>query len=199
MKLAIATGSIVLVLAGAASAQPAPAAPSPPAAPALARVEPPPAQADEKSERVATTLSLAGALAAVGLVVGATFSTDEPARYSLLMTTGSITALVGPSLGHWYAGKLGTRGLALRAAGAATALLGLGAAMAECPLLSSDCQPMLGIGLLVVGAGVFVGGMVDDVITASARVRRYNRERAAPVIAPVVTGQGAGLALGGTF
>jgi hypothetical protein len=118
---------------------------------------------------------------------------DFPAKPSL------VTAMFTPSIGHWYAGKVATRGLGLRAAGGATALLGLGASLSECPIIGeSDCTPALGLALMVLGGAVFVGGMVDDLVTAPRRVRRYNQERGFGV-APIVTPGSAGLALAGQF
>ncbi len=195
MKIAIVTGSILCLLATRASAQPY----TPPAAPA----EPPPAPVQPgapKSETTALLLSLGGTLLPVGLAIGAASSTDSPRTYSWLAVSTVVSATFGPSIGHWYAGKGATRGLGLRLAGGATALLGVGLALAECPIsFSGDpCEPGLGIVLLAIGGAVFVGGMVDDVVTAPRRVWRYNQERGFGV-APVVTPSSTGLALGGRF
>jgi hypothetical protein len=49
------------------------------------------------------------------------------------------------------------------------------------------------------GFGLYLGGTVDDILTAPRRVERRNRERAGLALAPVVTRSSAGLALGGSF
>lgn len=195
MKIAIVTGSILLALAGRASAQPG----MEPAG----RSAPPPAPnqpGELKSEETALLLSLGGTVASWGLMLGASQVTDDPEAYSALATAGAIGMMFAPSVGHWYAGKFATRGMGLRALAAVTGLVGLAVALDQCPLFSSEpCDGMTGAILILGSAGLFVGGTIDDIVTAPRRVRRLNRERGGVAIAPTVTHHSAGLALGGRF
>ena len=87
--------------------------------------------------------------------------------------------LIGPSIGHLYAGKLFTPGLGVRA-------LGFGLAMA-----AFDDES---IGMLLLGTACVVGGAIADISTAGSSARAYNFEHAnrtmSPTVAPVVDARG---------
>jgi len=201
MKLAAVIASIVLALAGRAFAQPGMMEPAPVPA-AAPSPEPRPARTGERlSEEMALALSVAGTVGSWGLLLGAGYiAQDSEEAAELLATTGALGVMFGPGFGHWYAGKFATRGLGLRAAGLASAVLGVGVALAECPLFSEEeCDPSVGTTLLIVGAGLFIGGTIDDIVTAPSRARRRNQRFESVGIAPVLTSRSAGFALGGRF
>src|SRR5688500_14459968 len=96
---------VLVVFAGVANAQPG----------ANESIPPPVQRAAPEllSENTALLLSLGGTLTSYtmwGLAQGVT-------SYRLagtLVLTGALGTLVAPSFGHWYAGKIFTRGLGLR-------------------------------------------------------------------------------------
>jgi hypothetical protein len=224
MKLAIVAASILLALAGRASAQPGmtpPVAdseePPPPTrvmpasaldlepAPAPTRVTALPA-GERLSEEHALALSLGGTALSWGLMIGAMVIPDDGSGVTALMgTAGAVGSVFAPSFGHWYADTYATRGLMLRLGGMAGALAGALVALAEDPISfghddppTAPNDPVIGPAIAIVGAGMFVAGTIDDIVTAPRRVRRMNREREAGVsLAPMVTQRSAGLALGG--
>jgi hypothetical protein len=186
---------IVLVVAGGtAAAQPSLTAPSPRPAP----VE----RGDELSEGTALALSLGGTLASYGLLVGAAH-TEGGEGYEAMATVGSLGTFFAPSFGHWYAGAIGTRGMAMRAGGAATAMVAIVWAFEQCPLFAGEdeCNETPGPALLaIVGAGLWVGGTIDDIVQAPRRVRRHNARLRELTIAPLATRDGGGgLVLAGRF
>jgi len=110
--------------------------------------------------------------------------------------------LEGLSFGHWYAHSLATRGLALRAAGIVGVMLGVTVALAECPLFSGDECRESGFApvLMVAGAGLFIGGTIDDIATAPGRARRYNQGLLSDVtVMPVLSRDVGGMAMTGRF
>jgi hypothetical protein len=194
-KTAIATGALLLALADGAAAQPG-LTPEPAPRP-LAPVKPD----DLKSEGLALALSVGGTVVSWGLLLGADhIAGDDGDQAELLGAAGALGVMLAPSFGHWYAGKILTRGLGLRGAGTLTVMIGGAVFLAECPLFSDEpCQPVWGRLLTIVGASLFAAGTVDDIIAAPRRVRRHNRELTELVITPVVTPHAAGLAFGGRF
>nr|MDQ3369165.1 hypothetical protein [Myxococcota bacterium] len=55
-----------------------------------------------------------------------------------LLVTGAAVSVLGPSLGHWYAGKALTPGLAIRLGGLAVAGAGALGALGGCELDDGD-------------------------------------------------------------
>jgi len=165
-------------------------------------------QDQDKSESVAIGLSTAGTLVGPALI-GAAWAYGErsdsalhPALWPMLIT-GSAAAILGPSLGEWYAGQRYTRGLAIRLAGGA--LLGGGAAMLAGLDDTGDRKFEVGeggVGVLLAiagGAAVAIGSLID-IHDAPAAVRDHNRTRVRIGVAPTAIGhRGQGLALVGTF
>lgn len=196
MKTAAVAASIILALAGSASAQPGMTEPVPAPAPAA----PPAPTGGELNEGTALALSLVGTVGSWALFIGSAYMSEGGDGSGVLTTVGAIGVLVGPSIGHWYAGKYVTRGLGLRALGVAAAFTGAMVALSECGLFSEEpCDPTGGETIALLGAGLFIAGTVDDIVTAPGRVRRHNERLAGLAVAPVLTQHSAGFAIGGRF
>ncbi|HWO22935.1 MAG TPA: hypothetical protein VNO30_29445 [Kofleriaceae bacterium] len=216
--------SLLLTLVGGASAQPGtpstvPAqthdvADEPPLrAPVVVpapngEVEQPPPHpiGSRRSEGTALLLSLGGTTVSWGLLLGGS-RLFEGAAYA-----GGIGAVIAPSLGHWYAGTALTRGMGVRLLG--TALIFGGAVVGVASFFDqlhddndddNDTDTVVrdsptAKALVISGLVLVAAGTIDDIITAPLRVRRENRARGWGVgLAPVVTQQSAGFALGGRF
>lgn len=159
---------------------------------------------ETKSESVALALSLGGTIGSYALMY---FAADAAAnedgdKYEALGTAGALGAVFAPSFGHWYAGKFGTRGLALRGAALGVGLTAMVWAFSECPLFASEdeCHDSGGPAILAVGAlGLWIGGTIDDIATAPGRVRAHNRRVSGLAIVPVVKSDGGSVALTGQF
>jgi hypothetical protein len=188
-SLALAAG-----LAGTASAQPGMMDPEPP---------PPPqaSAADHVDPDVAAALSVGGTMVSWGMILAASSMSGDSA--STIGTAGVVGAMFGPSFGHWYAHSFATRGLGLRAAGAGAAFIGALVAFSECPLFSEeDCHESgLGPALAIAGAGLFIGGTLDDIATASRKARRYNESQLVQgvTVMPVLSHDAGGVAVLGRF
>src|SRR5262245_50589491 len=115
MRSPAAVALLILTATGVAMAQPgAPVpAPVPPRAP--------PQTDGERSESAALWLSLGGTAASWGLLVLSPRMGSSGEEVALL---GGLGTILGPSLGHIYAGRFGTPGLGLRTAGLGAASLG---------------------------------------------------------------------------
>ena len=98
-----------------------------------------------------------------------------------VMLVGSIGALVvGPTLGHTYAGKTWNRWLGVRLAG--LGVVGVGAVV-SLALAASVCHPdgvgclVLGLGAsAVLGGGTYAVGTIGEIATAPSAAHDYNRE-----------------------
>jgi hypothetical protein len=164
-----------------------------------------PARADDepRSSSTATWLSagvtFGGAVVAVG-----SFATERPELVEPGVF-GLLGFIVGPSVGHWYAGNFhdGPGGW-MRYGGLALAGVGLFIASRECDALAGDdgnCRwREMPIGMTVIGvAGAsYVAGMIWDIATAGDEARGYNRARGLTV-APLATPGASGLAISGRF
>lgn len=193
----------ILLVASIAEAQPGamePASPHP---------QPPPP--DEVSESTALALSLGATLGSYGAL---TFAVAVPTSASgWLGTAGALGIIGAPTAGHWYSGRLATRGLGLRAAGLLVMLVGGIVDSEGCSLFYSgdsaneepdDCgdnfRTKKGTALIIAGAAMFFGGTLDDIITAPSAARSRNaRARADLTLAPLVHHGGGGVALVGQF
>ncbi|HUQ01897.1 MAG TPA: hypothetical protein VM261_05340 [Kofleriaceae bacterium] len=194
--------TLVLLVARDARAQPGN---TPVTAPAYGPYAPaPPAPTGplpgEKSPGIAMTLSLGGTIASYVLIVAA----DE-GQNDGLATLGALGVFLMPTSGHWYAGKVWTDGLTLRAAGIGAVFVGAMIALGDCGFESECDDEGPAIAMLILGTGAYVGGTVLDIATAPGQARRYNarlRERATAgswAIAPTISRDGGGLVLGGRF
>ena len=163
------------VLEGTAGAQPGVT----PSLPADAR--------DDKSPAVALGLSLLG----TGAGVAALFAASHVDDGEMVGALGVAALVVGPSLGHLYAGEPGR---AVRHAGVrlgALAIMGAGLAMVlsspcafgsenECPEIREDA----GVGLFLAGAFLGAGSAAYSVIDAPLAAARTNRAASSLVLAP---------------
>jgi hypothetical protein len=210
MKLAFLSASVLLALAGHASAQTGMTPPEmtptldaeQPSAPA-----PAPVPADKRlSEGTALALSLGGTALSWAALIGAAM-VDNSQASSTMGTAGAIGIVFAPTFGHWYADTFLTRGLGLRLGGVLVALAGVVVAFTEDPPCfgfggEGSCpeghEPVVGTAIAFLGVGMVVAGTVDDIITAPRRVQRLNQAHDV-AIAPIVTQHSAGLALGGRF
>jgi len=164
------------------------------AAPAHAETDPP------KSETTALALSLGGSLASVGLMAAA-FSdlVHEDETTAHLFGAGLLSLAITPSLGHIYSGKVLTGGLALRAGGAALALVGLAQAL-DCGLIEvrRSCGFFeSGEAAVVLGGTVAAAGVIWDIATAPRAARRFNEKHV--TLVPAAPGASLGLSLAGRF
>ena len=195
MKLAAAaTVATALAAATPAHAQPAltpalvPAGPREPAHVAN--------QDEEKSGSTALLLSLGGAVGSLALtVVGANMENGSGAS---LMTVGVLSSIITPSFGHWYAGEYWTAGLGMRAGGGIAFVAGAAQAFG-CIDAENSCDD--GAALVLVGAGLYIGGTLYDIATAPSAAERWNEKhlQLAPTVVSSGTHQTLGLGLGGAF
>lgn len=144
------------------------------------------AEADRRDRDVALQLSGVGLLVPTTTFVVVTGITSD-LRWSTRIAIPTL--LVGPSLGHWYAGRIVTGGLLVRAAGAGIAALGLAS------LASEDGEAGPGGGLFYLGAGLVLAGGIYDAATAGRAVDDRNRVSVVPLVHPA----SAGLGIAGTF
>ena len=119
----------------------------------------------ERSESKALLLSLV-ATVVPGTLSALAMSESSENRGADLVFLGSV--VVGPSLGHFYAGRPGRAllGMGIRTA----ALVGLSAAVA----ISWDEESTGGDGLALASLGIGAASIVWDIATAPASARRYN-------------------------
>jgi drug/metabolite transporter (DMT)-like permease len=200
MTAAVAIASTVLLLAGAAAANPvvtppglAPALPAPPPSP--------PRKGDEVSESTALAIAVGGTAASYGLVLLGAGPARGDAGQTLIVI-GVAGTLIAPSAGRWYARSAGWRGLGLRLAGAAAVALAGAAAISECGLFNSDpCTPVAGLVLGIAGLGLWVGGTIDDIVMAPRDARRHNERLQQVTLVPLVRrdDHGLGLAVAARF
>lgn len=196
MKLAavLVTAAAVLAAPLAAGAQPGMTAPVP--APAPAPVD----DSGDKSPGVALGLSLLGTAAGYATFVAAIDSEQEG-----LVWLGLGGMVVGPSLGHFYAGESG-RALGhslIRVGALGTMFTGAVVMVVDCWDEEDDCGAA-GPVLIVGGALLGVGSTLYSIVDAPAAANRHNQERRrlvltpAPVIGPDRS-TGYGVALGAAF
>jgi hypothetical protein len=150
-----------------------------------------PAPAPEKDLRVAFAWSIATTGVGIGMIAAgdALYNRNDRTTGDLLIVGGGALALIGPSTGHWYAGKYLTPGLAVRGLA-----IGLGvAALVDC----GDCAPEERTNIALVAGGAFAAGALIDLVLLPRTVARHNDRRV--VVAPTVTGDRVGVAVVGTF
>jgi hypothetical protein len=193
MRSAAIIASLVLGLAGTATAQPGL---TPAASPAL---PPPPAmppQGDALNENTALALSLGGTMASWSLILAASELSAQSRVAENLGWIGAAGVLLGPSFGHWYARSFVTRGLGLRIAGVVTTTVAFGY-LAGC---EDGCNHS-GVlaGALLTGVGLMFAGTLDDIITAPGAARRYNERSGSFAVVPMVRRDASGVMLTGRF
>jgi hypothetical protein len=192
MRSALIAAWLVLAMAGTAASQPGMTVPSslPP--------PPTPQHGEELSESTAVWLSLGGAAASWTLVAVAwEMAQRDSSNAGRIGTIGVLGTLFAPSAGHWYARSFLTRGLGLRVAGVTATFLGL-AMVSQCDDECSDLAEVAGV-LAVGGAGLYIGGTIDDIAAAPGKVLRYNQRFQSLAVAPMIRGDSSGLMIVGRF
>ena len=164
-----------------------------------------------KSEKTATALAIAGTVAPLALLVGAGLAetVNQDGVAIALGVTGGVGVIVGPSAGHWYAGKAVTTGMGIRAASvtvgfAGLVMAGLCANADEDRSVNGGCNAAPYVVTTLAGLAGYVTGVVYDVATAGRAVRAANerhdlRMSVMPTAVRTSTGLTPGLAAVGSF
>lgn len=178
MKLASVTSVVIVsLLSGVAAAQPE-------------------TVAEPKSEQAAFGWSLLGTLAPIAITIaGGAF--DEPG----VMALGTAGMVLGPTAGHWYAGRWVTGGLIARGGGAALMMAGAVQALGNIDC-ETGCSGGAAAGpLMLGGAALFVGGTLHDLATAGRSARAYNERQynVGPTVVGTTTTTTLGLGVSGAF
>ncbi|MFT3694551.1 MAG: hypothetical protein QM831_15490 [Kofleriaceae bacterium] len=152
--------------------------------------------AQPKNETTAQVMAGVGVGVSSALILAGFIAQDSTYPYNRpLMYAGLGTALITPSLGHFYAGEYVTIGMAARAVGIGLATYGLThyvqsttcqlGGETDCHKLDSGAIPFLGLAAIA-----FVGGMAYDVNDAGDAVKRYNTRHFAvtPTVVPTTNG-----------
>jgi hypothetical protein len=154
-----------------------------------------------KNPATAVLLSLGVTAGGIGLIlVGDSGSNNGGA----LATFGAIAMLVGPTVGHTYAGKTWNAGLATRLVGLGATYVGIYMAITD-KCAYNSCRSNDNADVVLMGGVItFIGGSIYEIATAGSAARDYNREHhldARLTFAPVRSSTGAapGLALVGRF
>jgi len=153
---------------------------------------------EELSEDTAVLLSLGGTLVSWTLIGVATHMDNESGNAGRIAKIGALGSLLAPSFGHWYARSFFTCGLTLRLAGVVAGFLGFVGVLA-CEEDCTSSGPALSAGLLLAGAGLYIGGTIDDIVTAPGEARRYNQRFQNVTIAPMIGRDNRGLMITGRF
>lgn len=189
MKLLLAASTVaVLGFASPARAQPGTVQPVPASEPS--RTYP---TAAPVSEQTAFGLSFGGTVVSWGLLIAGSSMESEG-----LATVGAIGTMFAPSFGHWYARKPLTRGFGLRAIGVGLATIAFSLVIDDIFSEDTDDEGTASM-LLLLGAGAYVVGTVDDIATASSSARAYNTRIENLTVVPTLNAHGGGLAIGGRF
>jgi hypothetical protein len=174
--------ALVCVLAiTTATAAAQPAAPEPPPATSPAPTASSPAPPGALSEGTALALAT-GATAASWLGLGSAIGVGSTDLAKLF----AVSVVLAPSAGHWYAGSIVSRGMAIRAVGAALLVLAHSKCQVEC---SGDGD------VLAASLALFIAGTLDDWISAPSLVRRHNAALRGAALVPLVRRNVAGIAL----
>lgn len=149
---------------------------------------------EEKSEALGVTLSLLGTITPLALVSVAVNERSHDAQDAVL-GLAAVTFVLGPTTGHWYAGRAWTGATSLRLVGAGVSTLAITAAA------TSDGNSSAAAMMFVLGFGVALGAAIYDTATAARSVDRWNHAHV-PSMQPTALylhGGGYGLGLAGTF
>lgn len=166
-----------------------------------------PRDEDVRNENTALGLSIAGTLAGPALFAAGVYALDNSGAFDdeeksiavpgAMILSGAAIGVLGPSFGHWYAGKALTPGLAMRAGGLALAAAGGLGVIGDCEIDDGDCGASFGRIATYAGLATFVGGVVYDFATVRGRVRERNAR--AVQITPMVSGTTSGVSISGMF
>jgi len=170
------------------------------------------AEDGKKDETTAALLSLsAGVLLPAGLI--AAIDNSHGGSSQLLYDATVLSVMVGPTVGHWYAGRAWTNATTIRLIAGVTGLYGLVIAVSsDCdsnpgdpPSATDSCESngkAAGV-VAMVSLGAIIGSTAYDVITASRSAREYNARHlvVTPVTMPGPPGghTAIGFGIGGTF
>ena len=166
------------------------------AAASPAHAQPAPQPDESKSEASALALSIAGTLGSAGLLGAGVASAGN--GHVAMLGVGALASVVGPSIGHIYAGEYLTAGLVTRVVGMAAFALGA-SVIVNCD--DEGCDTVPGT-LMLVGAGVYLAGAIYDIATAPRAARRWNAKHHVWVMPTVVgptTHATIGLGFSATF
>ncbi|HEX3761830.1 MAG TPA: hypothetical protein VHW23_24190 [Kofleriaceae bacterium] len=178
-----------------------------------AHADPAPPAPEPRNRETARELSLGGTLASA-VIAGAgglLMASDrhQPAG-PWLIGIGAGSTLFTPLLGEWYAERWGGPGLDLRVAGIGVGLIGVAAYFvsgSRCQQFGDQCfggtphDPGPATVLISIGAVVYLGGIVYDIVRAPDAADRYNQRhlQIAPIAVGSATGLHAGLGLSAAF
>jgi hypothetical protein len=130
-----------------------------------------------KNAWTAGMLSLGATLGPPLLATIAMGNRNESEREEVVAKVALTSVMIGPSVGHVYAGKFLTAGLAVRTLGFAVAM-------------SATSTDDLGdaLGRILLGSIAIMSGAIADLATVGKSVREYNAEhmRLVPTVAPIV-------------
>lgn len=134
-----------------------------------------------KDSWTAGMLSLGATVAPPLIATLVMSSSNESDREDVIGKIALTSVMIGPSVGHMYAGKFLTPGIAVRTLGFAVAMT---AASAD------DLGDALG--RIMIGSLGILSGAIMDLATVGKSVREYNAEhvRVSPMVTPVVDQNG---------
>lgn len=193
-RSSVGSAAVVIAVVAASVTSLIPAAVAQPSAtPPLAMdfARPPALRHDSAKRNVWTALGLSMGTVWVGALAGG-LGENASTPWVRNATGGFATAAIvlGPSVGHWYAGQTLTAGLLMRV-GAIGGLVGLA--------VNDPHLDHVGTVFGIVGAvALFETGFVWDLVTLPRAVRRFNR-RHTVALTPITGNSGTGLALAGRF
>jgi hypothetical protein len=135
-----------------------------------------------KSAWTAGMLSLAATLAPPLLATMVYGNRSESEREDVVAKIALTSVMIGPSVGHIYAGKFLTLGLGVRVVGFAVAMSAVSA---------DDLGDALG--RIMIGGITIAAGAIADLATVGKSVNEYNAEhtRIVPTVAPVMDPNGS--------
>jgi hypothetical protein len=164
------------------------------------------ASADDgkKDETTAVVISVGAGLLLPVALIGASESTHGAG--GLFALTG-LSIILGPTAGHWYAGRAWTNATTVRLLASLT--FAYGAVIA----ITSDCEDETtnscesdantAADVALVSLGVIAGSAIYDIATAGRSAREYNARHfsVAPVVMPGPPGgqTTVGIGIGGSF
>jgi len=197
MRSAVPITLLVLAMAGTAAAQPGMTSPGV-TSPSFPPPQPMQQPGEELSETTALLLSLGGTAASWTLVAVAVEMADRgTSNAGAIGTIGVLGTFFAPSFGHWYAHSFTSRGLGLRSAGVVTVLVAGMILVVEGVTRNTNLLPAQAV--FIAGAGLYVGGTIDDIVTAPGAARRYNHRFENVAIVPMIRGDNSGFMITGRF
>ena len=151
-----------------------------------------------KRPGVALGLSLGTTLGGLALATAGFWRVDNNSPGGTGMALGGVVvALVGPTTGHIYAGRVRNWGLAVRAAGVVVLVAGL-SRFVNCGDARSCDGDSRGVGVFFGGLALTGVGTIYEIALAPGAARRWNaRFTVTPV--PTPSGSFPGVALAGRF